>query len=55
MPFALCLDSCVVTREFTAIEPDVDENKHYAPGIDPILEIDAATGDRVELIRMYVP
>jgi len=27
----------LVTREFTAIEPDVRENKHYAPGIGFVL------------------
>lgn len=55
VPFTSCQDSCVVTREFTAIEPDVEDNKYYAPGIGPILEVDVATGDRVELIDMYVP
>ena len=55
VPFVSCVKSCVVTREFTAIEPDVNDNKYYAPGIGPILEVNLQTGDRVELIEMHVP
>ena len=55
VPFTSCWDSCVVTLEFTAIEPYVSANKYYAPGIGPILEVDLQTGDRVELLEMQVP
>jgi len=41
-----------VTRDFTALEPDVNENKYYAPGIGTILEVDLETGDRTELISV---
>jgi hypothetical protein len=35
---------CVVTRDFTPIEPDVEEFKFYAAGIGPILEFNAEDG-----------
>ncbi len=42
----------LVTRDFTPLEPDVDEHKYYAAGIGTILEIDLETGDRTELISV---
>jgi hypothetical protein len=54
VPGASCAGTCLVTHEFTPIEPDASEAKYYAPGIGLILEVDEETGDRVELIE-YVP
>jgi hypothetical protein len=49
-----CDGDCLVTRDFTPLEPEVEENKYYKPGIGKILEIDLETGERVELVE-YVP
>jgi len=49
VPAASCTGDCVQTRDFTPLEPDAEELKYYAPGIGLILEVDAETGDRVEL------
>lgn len=46
----LCDDDCVVTRDFTPLEPDVEERKYYAPGIGLFLEVDPETGDIVQLV-----
>lgn len=46
----LCDDDCVVTRDFTPLEPDVEEYKFYAPGIGMFLEVDPETGDIVQLV-----
>jgi hypothetical protein len=49
VPAAACAGTCVQTRDFTALEPEVEEHKFYAPGIGLILEVDQETGERVEL------
>lgn len=48
-PGGMCSGNCLLTRDFTPLEPDAEENKYYVPGIGLIVEIDPATGDRVEL------
>ena len=50
---ALCseADPCVVTRDFTALEPGVEERKYYAPWIGVFLEVDLETGDIVQLVE----
>ena len=48
-PGGACAGNCLMTRDFTPLEPDAEENKFYAPGIGLIVELDPATGDRVEL------
>ena len=40
---------CLKTREYTRLEPDVNENKYYADGVGLVLEVDIASGARVEL------
>ena len=45
---ASCSGNCVVTRDFTPLEPGGDEQKFYAPGVGVFLEIDS-TGARNEL------
>ncbi|MEW6401982.1 MAG: hypothetical protein AB1649_09290 [Chloroflexota bacterium] len=39
------------TRDFSAIDPNLNENKFYASGIGMIKEIDLATGEEVVLIE----
>lgn len=41
----------LVTEEWTPIEPDVLENKYYAPGEGLILEVNLEDGERVELVN----
>ena len=45
---------CVVTGEFTPIEPDVFERKYYAPGIGRFLEVDPESGDVIRLVDCNV-
>lgn len=40
----------LVTEEWTPVEPDVQENKYYAPDDGLILEVNLENGERVELI-----
>ena len=47
--------NCVVTKDFTPIEPDVCENKSYAPGIGTILEVNPEDDERIELIQIINP
>jgi hypothetical protein len=42
--------NCLMTEDFTPIEPGIVENKYYAPGVGLVLEVDFETGERVELI-----
>jgi hypothetical protein len=46
----LCDGDCVVTRDFTPLEPDVEERKYYAPGIGTFLEVNVEEGEIVELV-----
>jgi hypothetical protein len=55
VPAASCSRTCLVTREFTPLEPDLLEEKYYAPNIGQILSIDRRTGERLELIRYRIP
>lgn len=41
---------CVVTRDFTPIEPEVEEFKFYAEGIGPILEFNTEDGSFALLV-----
>ncbi|MEW5702906.1 MAG: hypothetical protein AB1792_11855 [Candidatus Zixiibacteriota bacterium] len=47
--------NCLRTRDFTPLEPDVNENKYYFPGIGPLLTVDLTNGTREELVRVTVP
>jgi len=51
-PAASCTGDCVVTKDFTPVEPDANEHKFFAPGIGLILEIDMETGARTELVEV---
>ena len=50
-PGGSCGGNCLLTRDFTPLEPDADENKYYVPGIGLIVEIALDSGDRVELVE----
>src|SRR5262245_17075571 len=43
---------CLRTRETTPLEPDLLEDKVYAPGIGSVLTVDVTTGARLERIRI---
>ena len=45
-----CAGNCLVTLDYSALEPGASENKYYAPGLGLILEVDLESGDRAELI-----
>ena len=51
VPATSCAGTCLVTREFSPLEPNADEQKYYAPGIGMILEVESDTGIRNELVR----
>ncbi len=50
-PAASCTGTCVVTRDFSPLDPGPEENKYYAPGVGPFLEIDLESGERLELVE----
>ena len=53
---ASCNNDCVITEDFTPVEPDHLEQKVYAPGVGAILEIDPEEGEPVlELIEFETP
>jgi len=52
---ASCAGACVVTEEYTPLEPDGTEHKYYAAGIGLVLELNPDTGDRVELVEVTLP
>jgi hypothetical protein len=51
-PAASCDGDCLITKDFTPLEPGVFEHKYYAPGVGMILEVDPETGERLELVEM---
>ena len=55
VPGASCDGDCLVTKDFSPIEPGVFENKFYAPGVGTILEVNPQTGARVELVEAVFP
>ncbi|MGB8328558.1 MAG: hypothetical protein WCE62_00415 [Polyangiales bacterium] len=44
--------NCLQTREFTPLEPDVNEYKYYCPDLGLVLEVDVVTDARTELIQV---
>lgn len=50
----LCAGNCVVTKNFSQLEPDVVERKYYAPGIGVFLEVELGTGEVVRLVKCNV-
>jgi hypothetical protein len=59
VPGYSCEDKCVQTRDFSPLEPDVEENKYYKSGVGVVLEVGfedgEPTGERVELIAGPTP
>lgn len=55
VPAAICDGTCLQTRDFSALDPGVNEHKFYAPGVGKILEVDIESGNRVELISFTLP
>jgi len=45
---------CLVTEDFTPLEPGTRELKTYAPGLGVVLEVDPETGERLELVDVLV-
>ncbi|MEO1247311.1 MAG: hypothetical protein AAFX56_16620 [Pseudomonadota bacterium] len=54
VPAASCHGACPATLDFSPLDPGVEENKYYAPGIGKIHEVDLETGTRVELVGTAV-
>lgn len=53
-PAASCNGDCLLTRDYTPLEPDVSENKFYAPGIGVIVAYDVEEPDnREELVEYH--
>ncbi len=50
----LCAGNCVVTKNFSSLEPDVLERKYYAPGIGVFLEVEPESGEVVRLVKCNV-
>jgi len=46
---------CLKTRDFTPLEPDVNENKYYAPGVGLVLAANANGSGREELVSIFAP
>jgi hypothetical protein len=44
--------NCLKSQERSPLEPDVVEDKFYAPGVGNVLEVDESTGDRTELVQI---
>ncbi|MDX1942945.1 MAG: hypothetical protein SFU99_20445 [Saprospiraceae bacterium] len=44
--------NCIKTHDFTALEPDLQENKFYAPGIGLIKEINLTDKEEIFLIKI---
>ena len=44
--------NCLKSQERSPLEPDVVEDKFYAPGVGNVLEVDESTGDRTELVSI---
>jgi len=50
----LCARNCVVTKNFSTIEPGTFERKYYAPGIGVFLEVEPESGEVVQLTKCNV-
>jgi hypothetical protein len=55
VPAASCSGTCLVTRDFTPLEPGHEENKYFVPGIGEILAVNLETGARTELVGLTLP
>lgn len=58
VPAADCGGACLVTRDFSPMEPEANEHKYYAPGVGLVLEFhveDGEADDRLELVEIIDP
>ncbi len=46
---------CLVTRDFSPLDPNANERKYYAPGIGMFLEVNLTTQEIVELVGCNLP
>ncbi len=51
---ASCTGNCLVTLDYTPLEPGNFENKYYAPGIGLIVETKIESSERLELVEYTV-
>jgi hypothetical protein len=54
VPFGT-FDGCLQTRDFTPLDPDVEEQKSYAPGIGPVEVVQTSGGMSHEVLLTYAP
>lgn len=54
VPFGT-FNGCLKTRDFTPLEPDVNEHKFYAPGTGLVLAMNANGTGREELVSIVAP
>lgn len=47
-------DNCLMTKDYSPLEPEVFEHKYFAGGVGFILEIKPETGEQIELIDIIV-
>jgi len=52
VPGFSCAGDCVLTRDFSPLEPDVEEHKYYAPGVGVIKEVGFEDGVRTEVVEL---
>ncbi|MEW6002682.1 MAG: hypothetical protein AB1638_08570 [Nitrospirota bacterium] len=52
VPAVSCSNNCLIIRDFSPLEPGVNEQKFYASGIGFILGVNLETGERVELTEI---
>ena len=50
----LCANNCIVTRNFSLLEPGTFERKYYAAGIGVFLEVTPDSGEVVRLVKCNV-
>lgn len=46
---------CLQTHDYTPLEPEVNEQKYYCPGVGLVLSVDMVTGEREELVGVQAP
>ncbi len=51
-PAASCAGDCLVTREFTPLDPGVEEDKYYKAGVGNILIVDLESGEETKLVKI---
>ena len=54
-PGSSCNGACVVTADYTPLEPGTLEHKYYAPGVGLVVEVKPGTDERLELASFTQP